>query len=72
MVSIVPLTTAVLRPHQLYPVIPAGAGGLRQDSTALVDQLTSVDISRVLRRVGTLSPAGLVPIVAGLHVLLRL
>jgi mRNA interferase MazF len=72
MVSIVPLTTAALPSHPLYPVIPAGAGGLRRDSTALIDQLTSVDLSRTLRLVGKLSPAGMAPVVAGLRVLLRL
>lgn len=72
LVTVIPLTTASLAPHPLYPVLPAGAGGLRKDSTAMIDQITSVDLARTTLHVGKLSPAGMAPIVAGLRVLLRL
>ena len=39
----------------LYPRVPAGTGGLRSESVLLLDQVRSVGIPRVRRRLGALA-----------------
>ena len=56
----------------LYPPLAAGASGLRKRSFALVDQLRSVDKSRVQRILGQISAAELVSIDEGLRLYLGL
>lgn len=51
----------------LYPVLRAGAGGLRVDSVALVDQTRALDASRVARFLGTLTPEAYAPIHAAVR-----
>ncbi len=46
MLVIVPLTSTRLN-GRLYPIIKKGDGALKNDSVALVDQLRSIDKSRV-------------------------
>ena len=59
-IVIVPLTTATgswaeANPT-LYPTLSAGAGGLPQSSTVLLDQIQAVDATRVRKYFGTLEP----------------
>ena len=56
-IVIVPLTDAAntKRPYPNNVHIPADEGGLSMDSIALVGQVRAVDVSRLLRRRGTLS-----------------
>jgi mRNA interferase MazF len=53
---IVPFTTRIRQ--KLLPshvLIPAGEGGLTQDSVALCEQIRVIDLSRLMTRLGTLS-----------------
>ena len=50
----------------LYLPLQAGDGGLTRDCVVLLDQLRSVDANRIDRRIGTLNPQQLAPIMAGL------
>lgn len=71
MLIIVPLTTdrgakwSEASPN-LYPKVPAGAGGIQNDSLALLDQIRSVDVSRVVGKAGKLSDSEMKPIFNGL------
>lgn len=71
LIAVVPVTGT---PGQgaLYPALAAGSSGLTKPSTALVDQLRSIDKHRVRRRYGSVSPAELVAIDAGLCLYLGL
>jgi len=53
----------------LYPVLRTGAGGLRVDSVALVDQTRGLDASRVSRYLGTLKPEEYVPVHAAVRLI---
>jgi len=56
-VVVVPLTTNLRRAQVPGTVlIPAGEGGLAQDSVALCYQIVVLDQQRLLRKLGTLSP----------------
>ena len=55
----------------LYPTYPRGVGGLSVPSAALLDHLRGVDITRVVRFLGSLSPAEYAPIQAGLREMTR-
>lgn len=55
---VVPFTTRI--PRALFPshaFLPAGAGGLTQDSVALCEQVRVIDRRRVIRTVGRLDAA---------------
>jgi mRNA interferase MazF len=42
---------------KIYPfdvVIPAGIGGLKKDSKVVLDQIRSLDKTRLVRKIGTL------------------
>jgi mRNA-degrading endonuclease toxin of MazEF toxin-antitoxin module len=56
----------------LYPVIQAGSGGLRSQSYALVDQLRSVDKSRVIKVYQAISVRELLAIEDGIRLYLGL
>jgi mRNA interferase MazF len=51
----------------LYPHFAAGTGGLTADSVALTDNVRALGISRILGRLGTLSPEEYTPIDAALQ-----
>lgn len=51
----------------LYPVLGAGAGGLRVESVALLDQTRALDASRVSRYLGTLTPEEYAPVYAAVR-----
>lgn len=67
----VPLTTQqgmwILQNPEIYPVLPRGAGGLPQDSIALLDQVRSLDAKRVEGFLGRLSTEEFAPLGAGLR-----
>jgi len=58
MTIVVPLTDAnrVGAPSHIYVLVKKGDGGLRKDSIALSDQIRAVDLERVGRVIGVLSP----------------
>lgn len=66
------MTTSALAPRRLYPVLPAGAGGLAAAGTVLLAQLVALDVRRVKKRIGQLDPAEYRPIVSGLRALFTL
>jgi mRNA interferase MazF len=69
--SVVPIT-GTPGEGALYPPLAPGASGLRQRSFALVDQLRSVDKSRVRRLLGRVSEPELAAIDEGLRLYLGL
>lgn len=58
MTIVVPLTDAghIRRPSAIYVPVKAGDGGIRKDSIVLCDQIRAVDMERVGRTIGVLSP----------------
>jgi mRNA interferase MazF len=50
----------------LYPSLQAGVGNLTAESIVLLDQVRAVDIRRVLRYLGSLTPEEYQPIADGL------
>jgi mRNA interferase MazF len=67
MLLVIPLTTN--RRQQcpaLYPVLAAGNGALPTSSIALLDQVRSLDKTRISRYIGTLTPEQYQPILNGL------
>lgn len=56
----------------LYPVLGAGAGGLRVPSVALIDQTRALDASRVARYLGALTPQEYAPIQAAVRLVFGL
>lgn len=53
-------------PGALYPSLAPGTSGLSKPSTALVDQLRSINKQRITKRYGCVSQAELAAIDAGL------
>ena len=77
LVALVPLTTArdqawAKANPELYPLIPAGTAGLPVASIALLDQIRTLDFTRVLVRKGTLTRDQYWPIALGLQKALEL
>jgi mRNA interferase MazF len=70
---IVPFTTKirqkVLPSHVL---VPAGEGGLNQDSVALCEQIRVIDNSRLLSRLGDLPPSRVTEVDDALRAILEL
>ncbi len=71
LIVVVPTTTQVgpwasQSPH-LYPPLAAGVGGFTTDCVVLLDQLRSLDISRIGRHIGTLTTQQLMLISTGLR-----
>jgi mRNA interferase MazF len=56
-VTVVPVTTNVERVHPFQVLLPAAATGLRADSKAQAEQVRSVDVTRLGRRVGQVPPS---------------
>ena len=71
LIAVVPVT-GTLAQGALYPPLAPGSSGLTKPSTALVDQVRSIDKQRVRRRYGRVSPAELEAIDAGLCLYLGL
>lgn len=68
---VAPLTTRkgewIRRAPELYPRLGAGSGGLTRDSTVLLDQVRSVDLSRVRGYLGSLPGRDFVLIQSGVR-----
>jgi mRNA interferase MazF len=71
MLAVVPLT-GTPGEGALYPGLLPGRSGLRQPSWALIDQLRSIDKSRVIRLFGEVSADELAEIDDGLRLFLGL
>jgi mRNA interferase MazF len=52
---VVPVTTNTTRVHPFQVLLPAGDTGLPKDSKAQAEQVRSVAVERVGRRVGTVT-----------------
>ena len=68
MLVVVPLTRTRFQ-GTLFPLIPAGAGGLPTDSTTLIYQVGAIDVRRVVGRLGNLASAEMAPIWTGLKLI---
>jgi mRNA interferase MazF len=55
-VTVVPVTSNVTRVYPFQVLLPAGDTGLEHDSKAQAEQIRSVDVVRLGRRVGRLTP----------------
>jgi mRNA interferase MazF len=55
LIAVVPVT-GTSATGALYPSLAAGSSGLTKPSTALVDQLRSIDKQRIRKRYGQVSP----------------
>ncbi|HEY2767427.1 MAG TPA: type II toxin-antitoxin system PemK/MazF family toxin [Solirubrobacteraceae bacterium] len=53
--TVVPVTSSVERVYPFQVLLPAGAGGLPQDSKAQGEQVRSVDAERIGEQLGRLS-----------------
>jgi mRNA interferase MazF len=71
LIAVVPVTGTPAT-GALYPSLAPGASGLTKPSTALVDQLRSIDKQRIRKRYGQLSPQELEAIDSGLCLYLGL
>jgi len=71
LIAVVPVTGTPAT-GALYPSLAPGASGLTKPSTALVDQLRSIDKQRIRRRYGLVSPQELEAIDSGLCLYLGL
>ncbi len=67
-VAVVPVTSNVSRIYPFQVLLPADETGLPRDSKALAEQVRSIAVERVGRRIGSLPPA----LVAALDDALRL
>ena len=71
LIAVVPVT-GTPAPGALYPMLEPGTSGLSKPSTALVDQVRSIDKQRIRRRYGRVSEAELEAIDNGLCLYLGL
>jgi mRNA interferase MazF len=71
LIAVVPVTGTPAT-GALYPSLAPGASGLTKPSTALVDQLRSIDKQRIRKRYGQVSPQKLESIDSGLCLYLGL
>ena len=71
LIAVVPVTGTPAT-GALYPSLAPGPSGLTKPSTALVDQLRSIDKQRIRKRYGQVSPQELEAIDAGLCLYLGL
>jgi mRNA interferase MazF len=70
---VVPFTTRIRQ--KLLPshvLVPAGEGGLTQDSVALCEQIRVIDTGRLIRQLGDLSAARMQEVGDALRVILEL
>lgn len=67
-VAVVPVTSSIARVHPFQVLLPAGQTGLVRDSKAQAEQIRSVAVERIGKRVGQLPP----PLMAALDQALRI
>ena len=74
MTIVVPLTDAthIRKPSAIYVLAKKGDGGLRKDSVLLSDQIRAVDLVRVRRMIGVLSPEPMTAVDRALQISLGL
>jgi len=72
MVTVVPVTTSTQRVFPFQVLLPADQTGLPRDSKAQAEQVRSVAVERIGRRVGRLTPALLAALDQALRVHLGL
>jgi mRNA interferase MazF len=58
-VTVIPISSNVERIFPFQVLIPAGEGGLERDSKALCEQIRTLSRSRLVERLGRLSPESL-------------
>jgi mRNA interferase MazF len=51
---VAPISSSVGKVYPFEVVIPAGIGGLKKDSKVMLDQIRSLDKTRLVRRIGAL------------------
>jgi mRNA interferase MazF len=72
-VTVVPVTSSVARVFPFQVLLPeGGASGLAVDSKAQAEQVRSVDVSRLVSRLGRVSPAAGAALDAALRLHLNL
>ena len=59
-ITVVPVTSNIMRVYPFQVLLPAGQTGLPRDSKAQAEQVRSVAVERIGKRVGQLLPAALV------------
>jgi mRNA interferase MazF len=74
-IIVVPLTSDrcqnwIDKAPALYPRLPEGIAGLRSPSIALLDQIRSIDVERILKYRGSLTTEEYEPILLGLQSML--
>lgn len=55
-VTVVPLTSNTARVYPFQALIPTAESGLRVDAKAQAEQVRCVDVTRLIHRIGRLSP----------------
>ena len=55
-VTVVPITSNTSRVHDFQVLLPTGSCGLRHESKAQAEQVRSIAVERVGRRIGHLTP----------------
>jgi len=55
-ITIVPVTSNVARVHAFQVLLESGTAGLDADSKAQAEQVRSIDVARLSRRLGSLPP----------------
>jgi mRNA interferase MazF len=71
-ITVVPVTSNTDRVYPFQVLLPAAATGLRADSKAQAEQVRSVALERIGRRIGHLPPALLAELDAALRIHLSL
>jgi len=73
-VIVVPISTSAAQAGRGPTVVAlrAGVGGLKRDSTAMCHQVTTLDRSKLVQRIGTLDAPALVHLDSGLKAALQL
>ncbi len=73
MLLVAPLTSQILKwmqkSPQLYPILPKGSGRLSKKSVVLLDNVQSLDMTRVIGRFGTLKESDYEPIKQSLRLI---
>jgi len=67
-VTVVPVTSSVGRVYPFQVLIAAGEGGLELDSKAQVEQVRTIDVRRLRRRMGAVKPDTLTELDAALRI----
>ena len=55
-VTVVPITSNVTRIHDFQVLLPASVTGLDHDSKAVAEHIRALDVRKLVRKVGTLTP----------------